>query len=230
MRSKYCINCGEQITSSSPNCSNCNAPVIDMPVSDEQKEFVERMQREYQENPPSKVKGCLATLGIMTFMFGLPALMTYGGVRLDNIFGEILVILIFIVVNIIIYKIRKNLKYKQKRFYQLTEKTKEELLGFPSLCRNCQQILTSDMIFCPNCSVHIHEDLPISLKKKLNAKSAESHVQSEPRPLEKFEFLDSSKSQDPSTSQASQKFCTNCGHSVEGKKFCPECGTKTEVI
>jgi RNA polymerase subunit RPABC4/transcription elongation factor Spt4 len=199
-----------------------------MPVSDEQKEFVERMQREYQENPPSKVKGCLATLGIMTLMFGLPALMTYGGIGLDSIFGEILVILIIVGVNLIIYKIRKNLKYKQKRFYHLTEKNKEELTSLPNLCRKCHQILTPEMIFCPKCSAHVHEDLPVDLRKM--TRPVKPQAKSAPSPIVEAMSDEPAPSIETPMSKNGQKFCTNCGNPVEGKKFCPECGTKTEVM
>lgn len=210
MKNKYCIKCGQAIASSGNNCKYCKANLIEMPISDAQSAFIEHQQKSYAENPPSKVKGCLATLAILSFMFGLPAVITFSGIQLDSAIGGGLIILFLLVLNFILYKHRKNLRFKKKQFYTLTEKTKEDFLHKTMTCRNCHQLLDINMIFCPKCGVHVHEDIPVDLSKGTP-------------------ILHTKDNPNPDTLQ-SNKFCSNCGCKVEGKKFCPECGTKTEVL
>lgn len=223
MRSKYCIKCGEQITSSKSTCEKCKATIIEMPISDEQQAVIEEVQKNYTENPPSKIKGCLVTLLILSIMFAIPALITFGGVQFDGIVASSLIVLVFIAFNILIYKHRKNLKYKEKRFYFLTAKSESELVIPTDRCRKCKQLLTPEMIFCPKCGYHIHEDLPVDLSKTIRTKQRSTE------PL-KPEIKEMMPQQEVVQQDAGQKFCINCGTNVEGKKFCPECGTKTEVI
>lgn len=210
MRSKYCIKCGQAITSNANNCNNCQAEIIEMPISDAQSKFIEKQQRAYAENPPSKIKGCLITLAFMCFMFGIPALITFSGISLDSMIGISLIVLVFLILNFILYKHRQKLRFKKKQFYTLTQKTKEDFLHQSMKCRSCNQLLTIDMIFCPKCGLHVHEDIPVDLSKGkpiLNTENRQAHDRSR-----------------------SNKYCSNCASNVEGKKFCPECGTKTEVM
>jgi len=166
MRSNYCIKCGQQVTAQLPNCENCKAQIIEMPLSDAQTEFIENVQKQHAKNPPSKVKGCLVTLLVFGLMFGVPGVLAYSGIGIDSIVGLSLTTIVLVVLNVFIFKHRQTIQYKQKRYYILSEKTDRDFADRPMTCQ-CGQPLTSDMIHCPKCGLHVHEDIPVSISRKM---------------------------------------------------------------
>ena len=105
---------------------------------------------------------------------------------------------IFLGINVGLLMYRKTMSYEQKRMYVLTEKDTTFFDHLENKCRYCEQLLTNEMIHCPNCSLHTAEDIPIlvSLKNDTTIK-------------EKF-------CKNCGAAVVNQKFCTECGSNVGG--------------
>ncbi|MBN2898395.1 MAG: hypothetical protein JXO44_06455 [Clostridia bacterium] len=108
MKNKYCIKCGKAIVTSKSTCDHCHAPTIEIPHSEAHQVFVENLQKEYEKKPPSRVKGCIATFILMTVLFGIPSVLAYNGLGLDSFIVKILLLVIFGLINISLYKYRKK--------------------------------------------------------------------------------------------------------------------------
>lgn len=193
MRNRYCTNCGSPISPQLENCESCHTVVREMKLSDGQKEFVEAIEEYNADNPPSKVKGCFATLLVFGIIFGIPGTLAFTGTEIDSLLGVTITSIVLLGVNILLYKYRKKMNYNHKRYYTLSEKPKNFFRGQESACRKCNQPLEGDMTYCPNCGVHIHEDLPIDLSQK-----RENHY-----------CVDCGKD------ITDKKFCPECGKKVE---------------
>lgn len=166
MKNKYCFNCGKEVLESKNKCGYCDTNCIELPKSKEEKEFVDKINKQQKENPPSKLKGCLATLLIFSFMFGVPAVLAYNNISFDNIYSKIVVILLIVLLNVVLYKLRGKIKYSKYRYYNLEELN--EKIHLEKSCRKCGQSIKEYMIFCPKCGLHTHEDLPVDLSTKIS--------------------------------------------------------------
>lgn len=216
MTNKYCYKCGSEIWARAKWCENCKAPVIEMPVSNSRKEQIEKIKEIQAQNPTSKGKGCLAVIAIGFIMFGIPLIFVKANIGYDSIITKLLLILIFVGINILIGKYRKNLGYKKKRFFNLTKKSNKDFENLETLCTNCKQKLTKEMVYCPRCLKVVNEDIAIDLSQykdgyKQNIKTTTEKL--EPKKITKEDKVK----------------CVNCGADITGRKFCTECGTKVEV-
>lgn len=245
MINKYCYKCGSEIWASAKWCEKCKAPVIEMPVSNVQKEQIERIKEIQAQNPTSKGKGCLAVIVIGFIMFGIPMIFIKSGIGYDSIITKLLMILIFVGINILLSKYRKNLGYKKRRFFYLTKKSKKDFENFETLCTNCRQKLTKEMVYCPKCSKVVNEDIAIDLSQYKDDYKQNIETTTEELKPEKTTKEDKVKCVNCGADITKGKFCTECGTKVEvkeetdsckncgadvaGRKFCIECGTKVEV-
>ncbi|QZY54530.1 hypothetical protein [Crassaminicella profunda] len=216
MINKYCYKCGSEIWARAKWCENCKAPVIEMPVSNVQKEQIEKIKEIQAQNPTSKGKGCFAVMVVGFIMFGIPMIVIQSDIGYDSIITKLLMILIFLGMNILLSKYRKNLGYKKKKFFNLTKKNKVYFENIEILCTNCRQKLTKEMVYCPKCSKTTNEDIAIDLSQykddyKQNIKTTTEEL--EPKKI---------------TKEYKVK-CVNCGADIGRGKFCTECGTKVEV-
>lgn len=214
MINKYCYKCGNEILARARWCEKCKAPVIEMPVSNVQKEQIEKIQEIQAKNPPSKLKGCLAVIVVGFIMFGIPIIFIKTGLRYDSIVTKLLIILIFIGINIFLRKYTNKLGYKKKKFFNLTRKNKRDFQNFETLCTNCRQKLTKEMVYCPKCSRITNEDIAIDLSK-----CKEDNKQQIQAAYEKSKPIKITK----------EVKCVNCGADIISGKFCTQCGSLVEV-
>lgn len=197
MKNKFCIKCGKSISPMDLNCVYCHTPVGEMNLSMDQQIFIETIEKYNVENPPSKVKGCLATLVVFGLIFGLPGLLAYSGIGIDSFLGLTISAIILIGLNILIFKYRSKLAYKHKSFYKLSKKPKAYFESLQVVCRECKQEILTDMSYCPNCGLYVHEDLPLDLSGITNEKNTRH------------------KCRNCGSAIYGKKFCPDCGTKVE---------------
>lgn len=208
MINKYCYKCGSQMNGAI-KCPQCKATSIELPKSKKQASIDLKVEKLQAKHKPKKGAGCLIMLIAALVMFGLPATFMFFG---DGLVSYAIGSLILLVINLILFKYRKNMIYEKKsNYFNLSEKSKTDFDKIENLCVNCDQLLLDDMNFCPECSRHTSEDIAISIQ------------------IENRELINKSDSYTSIADHASQDICNNCGEDTRGKKFCIKCGTKVEV-
>lgn len=209
MINKYCYKCGLQMNGAN-KCPQCGASSIEVPKSIKQASMDSKIEELQAEHKPKKGMGCLIMLIAALVMFGLPATFMFFG---DGAVSYGIGSLILLIINLILFKYRKSMVFEKKsNYFNLSEKRKSDFNNVEKLCVNCDQLLLEDMNYCPECSRHTGEDIPIyyqAIEKEIDNKS-------EPY---------SSNIKD-----ISKEVCAKCGEDTKGKKFCIKCGTKVEVI
>jgi len=142
-------------------CRECKTAAIEMPQSNEQLKSIEQMHEFQQENKPRKGAGLIFIAGAGLVMFGIPAVFNFFG---PGLITFSLVAIVLLLINVLIYKVRKNMTFKKKsKYYNLTRKSEADFMNVQNLCPNCRQLITREMIFCPSCSRHVGEDIPIDM-------------------------------------------------------------------
>lgn len=162
MRNKYCIKCGSDIRPRAKQCKHCNALVIDVALSSEENATgkIEELQVKKPMNR-AKGTGCLIILVAFLLIVGVPAVFALTGIGFDNLITKIIMSVIFLGINIGLFMYRKTMGYEENRVYVLTEKDTTFFDHLENKCRYCEHALTDEMIYCPNCSLHTAEDIPI---------------------------------------------------------------------
>lgn len=100
--------------------------------------------------------GCLIMLIFVFAFFGIPLIVMSLGIPSDGIVAQTVFVLIFLAINIGIYKLRGSQKVEDKNFYELRPEkqsvniTKEEkpTLNF---CPQCGEKLEDSIKFCTSC-------------------------------------------------------------------------------
>lgn len=126
------------------------------------------MSEQKKTNP---LIGFLIFIGFLLIAFGIPALFMIFGVGDSTFLTNLIIILIFLVVNFGLYKYRKSIKFTEKNYFDLSVKNdnsvKEEVVkseikekkvveeNIVSFCTKCGEKLKSDAKFCANCGFAI---------------------------------------------------------------------------
>lgn len=197
MARKFCVRCGEELLLKHKFCPKCKTPVKEAPLTEKQKQARDQLmaiQAEHKQNP---VIGCLIVIGFIFLLFGLPFIVMNSGIGQSDFLQGIILVVIFVFVNIGLYKYRKSMKFKARKFYNLT--VKDNVHTFEQTCRRCGGRVLDDMVYCPRCNASISQDVEVDLKYK--------KIKPEQIPKDTF--------------------CSNCGTEItDNSKFCKECGTK----
>lgn len=217
MINRYCYKCGSVMNGSRP-CEHCGAQAIEVPKSKNQIQIDTQVEQIQADHKPKKGTGCIVMLVAAFVMFGLPAtFMFFGEGAVSYGIGSILLL----IVNIIIYKFRKSMSFeKESNYFNLSEKRVYSNDSVEKLCRSCEQLLTDQMMYCPQCSLHTGEDIPINPMFRDSSRDNEKTI----------DELASNNAASTNSTYKNEDTCKTCGANTSGKKFCVECGSKVEVI
>ncbi|WP_461204872.1 hypothetical protein [Clostridium sp. DL1XJH146] len=178
MKNHYCIKCGEELVLKQKFCPNCKTPVEEIPLTEEKqetKEKIMKIQKKHKQNP---LIGLAIVLGFLFIAFGIPFIVMKTDIGTSTFWQGLLLNIVFILVNLGLYKYKKSIKYEPKKYYNLTvkdntdnntenkieektftqnEKVQVQKQAIPSykFCSKCGTELNTEGDFCGNCGSRI---------------------------------------------------------------------------
>lgn len=148
---KRCKACGWHVKEGYELCENCGADLSETVITEAAYQQIQEQERaayleawEANGGKKSGRLGCLIFLVVIASIIAF-AFMAQTGQVSDSVLS-IPLILIFLVINFILYKMRLNKKFQAKRFYDLNPPR-----GSMTYCSSCGSVLNQDEIFCGQC-------------------------------------------------------------------------------
>jgi len=143
--SKYCHKCGHEMHPGEVYCSSCKA------MSNE--ELSPERIAEIQANNKTSKKGCFVFLAIIIlFMAGFGVLWFVGG---EEVASSMVLILVFAVINFILFRLNKQERVLKTSYYTLT--LKDNLDDVDEKCPNCNAVFGDNDKFCGSCGAQVQQ-------------------------------------------------------------------------
>lgn len=153
-----CGNCGQMVKPGYEVCENCNADLSESALSTE--DYNKKLLREREayieewEANGGKKKGrlgCLIFFVVIASIIGIAMLVSYGSN--GELVSGIVMNVIFIVANLILYKMRKNKTFEEKRYYNLLPGSSSVTNSLSQFCSGCGSKFGAEEMFCSSCGV-----------------------------------------------------------------------------